>query len=638
MIQRHIKIKNFRNIGENRYEKFTLNSVDNKKTKLGGIVTLIGMNNTGKSNFLDALNFLDTKKLTQSDVPYFNYDSTAETSIVLWLKDYNEEDDSAVEYQYKIKKDSIYIEKFIDGKVVKQKNSNSDKTKIKFNADMMNIIQHMGDSNVFNKITRIQKQNNNNNVEIPFNNDVDRYTESIQNILHQNATVSEYQELLKFLKLPIYKEIVRNHFGFANFDQIDYIINQLVTSLKEFDKNPILEEVKKNYNTDLIPNIIKYDDTISIKQKDTTSNVGVNGLDNPMFFKILFNLLNKRKYEELETAYKKFFATPTSIHFLSNFQNIVNKELEKLAETFNKIYGYSNEKQYGFKLKLESSKVYFVLSENGSDVPYEGQSTGFRWFFNFFFNVFANEDLKNGDIVILDEPATNLHVSGQIELRKQIKKFGLDNGITFVLSTHSPFLIDVDYLDEIRVVSKEGLYSVMENKFSVSDKKIIDVLMPIQSSLTVGRHIINDPNKTLIFVEGITDYNYLVAFKEHLKYDNLTFLPIQGIKETEKVFVKLQENFTNPIILVDSDYYGQKAKQKSTKQKHYGIEIREINEINEKFKYIEDLFTNEDKEKFVPEKSYDRSTHFKNHFQAYKSKLSKQTIQNFKSLFETLSI
>ncbi|MBQ3621206.1 hypothetical protein II941_00010 [bacterium] len=57
-----------------------------------------------------------------------------------------------------------------------------------------------------------------------------------------------------------------------------------------------------------------------------------------------------------------------------------------------------------------------------------------------------------GDIIIMDEPGTNLHVKGQEELRDFLKKFSINSGITFAIATHTPFLVDLDYLDEIRLL------------------------------------------------------------------------------------------------------------------------------------------------------------------------------------------
>ncbi|MBQ5580420.1 MAG: hypothetical protein IIT43_04085, partial [Clostridia bacterium] len=41
------------------------------------------------------------------------------------------------------------------------------------------------------------------------------------------------------------------------------------------------------------------------------------------------------------------------------------------------------------------------------------------------------------------------------------------NDITIVIATHSPFLIDLDYLDELRVIVNKENISSIENNFAV---------------------------------------------------------------------------------------------------------------------------------------------------------------------------
>ena len=116
----------------------------------------------------------------------------------------------------------------------------------------------------------------------------------------------------------------------------------------------------------------------------------------------------------------------------------------------------------------------------------------------------------------MDEPATNLHVSGIVELRKFMKANGETNEITFVVSTHNPFFIDPNYLEEVRVVNRINDHSIINSKFHVIDETDdhdnTDAIRPIKEALTVPRHILVDPTVPTIYVEGITDYLILTAF------------------------------------------------------------------------------------------------------------------------------
>ena len=53
-MQRYLSIKNFRNIGINEEQKLIINTSLNEK-EIGNVVYLVGPNNSGKSNVLNAL-------------------------------------------------------------------------------------------------------------------------------------------------------------------------------------------------------------------------------------------------------------------------------------------------------------------------------------------------------------------------------------------------------------------------------------------------------------------------------------------------------------------------------------------------------------------------------------------------------
>ena len=251
-------------------------------------------------------------------------------------------------------------------------------------------------------------------------------------------------------------------------------------------------------------------------------------------------------------------------------------------------------------------------------------------------NVFARDNLTNGDIVILDEPATNLHVVGQKALRNQIKEFGVNNGITFVISTHSPFLIDSDYLDELRLVVKDGNDSKIFNKFAedFNAKDKVDSFLPIYTALTVDKHILLNPNNILVFVEGITDYNYLTAFKNLFKIDGINFLPFQGLYQPSLV-KKLIKITKRPILLIDSDKPGEIFFER---YKDYPeLETHKLKDVNKEWTEIEDLFSPQDQKAFcTSDKKLNLSSFFKSNIANYAEVITKKTKDNFKELLDYL--
>ncbi|PDX17155.1 hypothetical protein BB414_04175 [Helicobacter pylori] len=412
--------------------------------------------------------------------------------------------------------------------------------------------------------------------------------------------------------------------------------------------------------------------------------------------KHLFPIEVKRKYNN-NVCQLEFFNNKSSLLFKVNFTEIlenlaeileynmqlkidslITKEFNKLlaiAEDSsqdsyqlkirvrhnNKFYDYSKE-YTAYEIKLE---VYDCRkSDNQNPIILSQQSTGFQWAFNFMFgflyNVGSDFSFNKNIIYVMDEPATHLSVPARKEFRRFLKEYAHKNHVTFVLATHDPFLVDTDHLDEIRIVEKETEGSVINKSFNYSlednASKDSDALDKIKRSLGVGQHVFHNPKKhRIIFVEGITDYCYLSAFKLYFNErefkDNpipFTFLPISGLKnnpnEMKETIQKLCELDNNPIVLTDDDRKDgsdpQRAKSEQFKnaneEMHDPITILQLSDCDRHFKQIEDCFSANDRNKYAKNKRMELSMAFKTRL-LYSGKddvMSEETKKNFLCLFE----
>ena len=239
----------------------------------------------------------------------------------------------------------------------------------------------------------------------------------------------------------------------------------------------------------------------------------------------------------------------------------------------------------------------------------------------------------------MDEPATHLHPKGQRELRQFLKEFAIRNDISIIIATHSPFLIDLDYLDELRIIENNDNITSITNNFAAVKTDDPVSLLPIKNSLTVENHVICNPDKKIIFVEGITDYNYLTAFKNKLKKEELVFIPINGLGKSKeenlqisKRLIEIRKN--NPILLVDGDNAG---KIMESINENSELEVISLEKIRDSFRTIESLFSSEDMEKFgLKNKHASTSSLFKKKILFNEESVSEETENNFKALFERL--
>ncbi len=330
----------------------------------------------------------------------------------------------------------------------------------------------------------------------------------------------------------------------------------------------------------------------------------------------------------------------------------------------NKFYDYSKQSM-AYEIKLE---IYDCRKSDNQNKPIilSQQSTGFQWAFNFMFGFLYNWgshfSLNENIIYVMDEPATHLSVPARKEFRKFLKEYAHKNHVTFVLATHDPFLVDTDHLDEIRIVEKETEGSVIKNHFNYplnNASKDSDALDKIKRSLGVGQHVFHNPQKhRIIFVESITDYCYLSAFKlyfneRYKEYkDNpipFTFLPISGLKNNpnamEETIKKLCELDNHPIVLIDDDrkcVFNQQATSERFKKANEDlgnpITILQLSDCDRHFKQIEDCFSANDRKKYAKNKRMKLAMAFKTRLlYGGEDAIEKQTKRNFLKLFKWIA-
>ncbi|GAA8406195.1 hypothetical protein Hpkin61_01740 [Helicobacter pylori] len=325
----------------------------------------------------------------------------------------------------------------------------------------------------------------------------------------------------------------------------------------------------------------------------------------------------------------------------------------------NKFYDYSKESTaYEIKLEIHDCRK----SDNQNEpIILSQQSTGFQWAFNFMFGFLYNWgshfSLNKNIIYVMDELATHLSVPARKNFRKFLKEYAHKNHVSFVLATHDPFLVDTDHLDEIRIVEKETEGSAINNHFNYplnNAQRNSDALDKIKRSLGVGQHVFHNPQKhRIIFVEGITDYCYLSAFKLYFNEREckklpipFAFLPISGLKnnsnEMQETIQKLCELTNHPIVLIDDDrkcVFNQNATserfKRANEEMHDPITILQLSNCDRHFKQIEDCFSANDRKKYAGNKRMELSMAFKTTLlYSEQNAITEETKNNFLCLFE----
>nr|WP_025446448.1 ABC transporter ATPase [Helicobacter pylori] len=485
-----------------------------------------------------------------------------------------------------------------------------------------------------------------------------------------------------FRKMDFHPNTIWNTFGkilnYKNFDQKNLKYEQALEIM--FDKNNDLEVYSGLDKPFVVP-------------KKYLQEINQESLKEIKQSKYPFNIEAKGEYNN-NVWQLEFFNDKSSLLFKINFTEILENIAEILeynmqsridsliAKEFNELLAIAqddHQDNYQLKIRVRHNNKFFRQkctaykikleiydcrkSDNQKPIILSQQSAGFQWAFNFMFgflyNVGSNFSFNKNIIYVMDEPAAHLSVPARKEFRKFLKEYAHKHNTTFVLATHDPFLVDTDHLDEIRIVEKKEEGSAIENTFNYSLKndanRNSDALDKIKRSLGVSQNVFHNPQKhRIIFVEGITDYCYLSAFKlyfneREFKNDPIpfTFLPISGLKanpkDMQKTIKKLCELDNNPIVLIDDDRkcdFDQNAKseqfKKANEEMHDPITILQLSSCDENFKQIEDCFSANDREKYAKNKRMELAMAFKTRL-LYSEKddvVGEETKKNFLKLFE----
>ncbi len=153
-------------------------------------------------------------------------------------------------------------------------------------------------------------------------------------------------------------------------------------------------------------------------------------------------------------------------------------------------------------------------TRHGYTSNFSQRSSGFQWFFSFL-AAFSEFEARGHDvIVLLDEPALNLHGRAQADFLRFINE-RLAPKFQVIYATHSPFMVEPSRLDRVRILQDKGIDAgtvVSEDVTSVDS----DSLLPLKAALgnDVAQNLTLGPENELI--EGSGDFNNLQTMRDYL--------------------------------------------------------------------------------------------------------------------------
>lgn len=205
---------------------------------------------------------------------------------------------------------------------------------------------------------------------------------------------------------------------------------------------------------------------------------------------------------------------------------------------------------------LEELKIRVYDDIHWLSLPFSEHSSGFRWFFSFLAAFSAYERAKAPVVILLDEPGLGLHGRAQKDFLRFIDE-RLAARHQVIYTTHSPFMVQPDKLERVRIVEDKGteIGAVVSQDVLTMDP---DTLFPLLGALgyDLAQHLLIGPNN--IIVEGTADFTYLAVLSGFLKEqgghgldDKWTIVPVGGA-DLIPTFVALLGNKLDVTVVVDA--------------------------------------------------------------------------------------
>lgn len=270
----------------------------------------------------------------------------------------------------------------------------------------------------------------------------------------------------------------------------------------------------------------------------------------------------------------------------------------------NKFQDWWEQRRHKFRYQADGDyfRIWVADDLDPSEIELDQRSLGMLYFFSFF-TVFIVEarGAHQKSILLLDEPGLHMHGTAQAKIVKFLEKLSLDNQTLY--TTHSPFMIDGDHLERVRIVyeADDGTTKVSEDVWP----KDRDALFPLQAGL--GYQLVQTLfiGKRQLIVEGLTDYWLLKALDHALQAkgsgglrDDVVIVPSAGVSKLLPLASMLIGHNVEVVALLDGDEPGRKEGKKLTDNLFSGDRGRCLfigDFVDNKRAELEDLF---------PEKEY----------------------------------
>jgi len=253
--------------------------------------------------------------------------------------------------------------------------------------------------------------------------------------------------------------------------------------------------------------------------------------------------------------------------------NLLKRVANKSTEFFQSVW--KEYKSIKFSLRINGDFIQCSVTEK-NDRAFQRRSDGFKKFVAFLLNVSADTQTKrlSNALILIDEPEAGLHPKGAQYLRDELIKISKSNYVVY--STHSIFMIDRNNIDRHLIVKKKDEITKTEQ---ASEGNIVNEEV-LFNALNYSQFQNLKPIN--IILEGWRDKKLLkVATKtvERTFFSETGIAHAKGVK-SYKWFIPILELAERKAIIISDNDKPAKEEQKKYKELKHSTEWKRYDEIS----------------------------------------------------------
>jgi len=311
---------------------------------------------------------------------------------------------------------------------------------------------------------------------------------------------------------------------------------------------------------------------------------------------------DEKKVKEVKDLYSKIISIFDEVEGFKEFKKGISSVTENLIKNMTyrlnidfSVYDPSN---YFKNLRVQPK-------ENEEIRNFDELGTGQQQILALSFAFSYAKNFMKGLIFIIDEPEKHLHPLAQKWLAKNLFQIA-ESGLQIIIVTHSPYFINLKYLESIYLVKKERgatcivntneekLYRYCQAKGASKAKP--ETIVPFYNKNATPHILQGFFSNKIILVEGLTEEIALPVYLEKAGLDllkeGIEIINVGGKGELPKWWRFFTHYQIRVYVIFDND---RKDDKKGNKRKDLletiGIESARINNLtNSDAWYIEDLF------------------------------------------------